>query len=144
MQLKNYLTWRILLVTFLCLLVFTAIAIAQAIRDIRLEGQGARQLQLLTASVYRLQSIPAPEVPGALARIGELAQSKDLRHVQFELRGADGSVVLRSTPTYSGDLARRVGEWLARLNQRVVIEEDSVSWTLARTDGMQWQVSLRP
>lgn len=144
MQLKNYLTWRILLVTALCLLVFTVIAIAQAIRDIRLEGQGARQLQLLTASVYRLQSIPAPEVPAALVRIGELAKSKDLRHVQFELRGADGSVLVQSMPTYSGDLAQRVGEWLAALNHRIVREEDSVSWTLARADGQQWHVLLRP
>lgn len=144
MKLKNYLVGRILFVTLVCVLLFAAVAVGQAIRNIRVEGVGARQVQLLTAGLYELQTLDSTQLPGAVSRIRELARSPDLRHIQFELRDAQGAVVAQSTPQYSGEFTGRVGEWLGRLNDRVPRREDGVSWTLARPDGDMWQVSLLP
>lgn len=144
MQLKNYLAGRILAVTAACLLVFAAIAVAQAVHDIRSEGQGARQMQLLTAGLYELQAAPAGRVPAVLDKIRDLAESDDLRHVQFELRGANNKTLMRSEPRYSGHASQKVGEWLASFNRRVPRENDTVSWELQRTDGLRWTVLLSP
>lgn len=112
MKLKNYLVGRILFVTSVCVLLFAAVAVGQAIRNIRVEGVGARQVQLLTAGLYELQTLDSTQLPGAVSRIRELARSPDLRHIQFELRDAQGAVVAQSTPQYSGEFTGRVGEWL--------------------------------
>ncbi len=144
MQLKHYLAGRILVVTAGCLLIFAAIAVAQAVHDIRSEGQGARQMQLLTAGLYELQVAPASRVPTVLEKIRELAQSDDLRHVQFELRDSANQSVMKSEPRYSGQASQRVGEWLASFNHRTARETDTVSWELQRSDGLRWTVLLSP
>lgn len=144
MKLKNYLVRRLFFVTALCVLLFAAVAIAQAIRNIRVEGMGARQMQLLTAGLYELQTLDKTALEEAVGRIRELARSPDLRHIQFELRDTQGALIAQSTPRYSGDITRRIGEWLAQLNDRQPRSEDRVAWTLARPGGETWSVALQP
>lgn len=144
MNLASHLIRRILAVTALCVLLFAAVAVSQAMRNIRVEGQGARQIHLLTASLYALQTAPPERLPEAVARIQQLAESPDLRHMQFELRDARGRLVAQSSPQYTGAATRRVGEWLNRLADNAQREPTPLSWALTRLDGPAWQVTLRP
>lgn len=144
MNLTNHLVRRIVGVTTLCVMLFAVAAIAQAMRNIRVESLGARQIQLLTAGLNDLQTAPPDRVPEALARMEQLARSPDLRHVQFELRDAAGRLLAHSAPRYTGQATRRVGEWLALLSARSRRDDPPLSWTLTRLDGQAWQITLRP
>ncbi len=145
MRLKTYLTSRIALVTAVCALLFIGIALAQALHDIRQESRGARQMQMLTAALLRLQTAESAELPAVLRDIRQLAEEEGLRHVQFELQDQRGQPVAQSSlGPGAGPVVRWMGEWLARINERAVASMEPLEWKLTRRDGQQWHAFLRP
>lgn len=142
MNMSRYLMARIAALSVLVLVLATALALWQAQGNIRHEEQGAWQVSRMLDHLGGLESGPASDVAGHLAALQEINRSGHLRHLQLEVRDAEGRVRVAPVREHASSWAERAYVHVLSL-LRPLPAVAATRWTLQRADGRRYRATLR-
>ena len=99
MRMTRYLATRIVAVSGVILLAALALALWRAQFDVQREERGALEIVHLFEHLYAIENGPADEVESHVEALRRINAAGDLRHIQLDLRDANGTtrVAPRST-----------------------------------------------
>jgi two-component system sensor histidine kinase UhpB len=141
MRISRFLATRIIAVSLAILLAALALALWRAQYDVQREERGALEIVHLFEHLYAIENGPAGEVDAHVAALRRINGEGNLRHIQLDLRDADGTTrVAPIDRAPSGALERAFA--LIAPGMRSVQVDPSGPWTLQRDDAERFVATL--
>lgn len=141
MDISRYLVVRIVAISIAILAVATALAVWRAQFDVEREEIGASQLVRLFEGLNALENGPRADLDASIRSLQRINAAGDLRHVQLDLRDAEGrALIVPKAGIEPGVLQRVFARVAPGLRQRRAAS--FAPWVLRRDDGAVYTATL--
>lgn len=141
MNMSRYIVGRIVAISIVILLVGLALALWRAQFDVKREGRGAADEVQLFEYLYAIENGPPADVNANLAALSRINQTRNLRHVRFELRDGDGKVLVSPSVEDPPTLLQRAFAAVVPGMPSPQLDP-SGPWLLQRDDGRRFLATL--
>jgi two-component system sensor histidine kinase UhpB len=137
----RFLATRIVAVSIVILLAALSLALWRAQFDVQREERGALEIVHLFEHLYAIENGPAGEVESHVEALRRINAAGDLRHIQLELRDADGTTRVAPRSTGPSSALEKAFALIAP-GMRSVRVDASGPWTLQRDDDARFAATL--